>query len=1435
LNDLKQVARSLSLAQNGRKADVADRIKRYLQTGRDSRDNIRVMAISQIVQDAMYGRSLPAYESLYMQIRQAQFNNGTGSGNGSGGSSQGGLSHSNSSQDSLPRSQTNPRRPWLFFKENPFFVLKKLVTPNAGYCFKAPDTRGTCRVNFVLNEQDTELLKSSAKYKLYLLCGVYDKNKPSTDALIEFPQPLEIHFNGNLVKDNVKGLKNKPGTARPANLTPFISTPNHTNNLELVYAFTKQDYLIFCYLIEEVAPEKLLQKVLSNPHIAKQKTLHEFQNSEDDDIQEMSTILSLKCPLSFARFKYPTKSIACKHLPCFDALSFIYLQEQASTWTCPVCSIPVRVKDLAIDDYVMDIMKNTSDDVETVEIDLEGSWKPIYEDGDNHTRNYTPHPKTPTPALKKEDSASASIPVPASNSPIIISLDSDDEEEEVSQPTQQQEQHQQAPPSASVSESQEVELEAEPEAPQFSPPRLQRRPPPQIDTTDSSSPGASQHESGGGATSASSETFSVSTDQRQRQQQREQESGQYVRSSAIVESASDNPNNSTPTVVHRSMSNPQANFDQHSNQQQNPQLAGQSQTPSAAYNITSQGRKSPPQDSPTNQEDHSTSHHQPHIQPPPPPLSPPPPPQPPQPQQQNHQNYQQQVHTNQPQYAQVPTGVMGGLVGGGPQNQAHHQGKEITVPVNAEQIQHPLQRHNTSQESYHSPNLNSQRGQIAERNDDMRPHQFSLERSQEITPGTFDLNLELEKIEQERQKMLKDRERLQNEHDERVREQILQQYLTKEKSLGLKIQMVKERASMDQQQARQRQALQQSGAQEQHQQQSQAIQSIQRPGNGNRVNTAPVPPSHSQRFPSQSFTLPPIRPQNIVTQANSHQANYSSVPLPTPVQSGQQPNNNTSSQSPNSESDQFFSPISIPASTSPPIIRSTLMNPPMGNTAASSESPISTRPELARKPSEAKSAYEAEKDEIEQLKRTLAKASRSASENSSPKIAPAVPAHQRFDRLSTRIPGLPYREIRDSIGIYNGYVSGHGSTASVPHISSQGLPRANASVQQPAVQSQASPPPSTMTNLSTSQYTQTGQNLQQQQMRLQQYPPIAPAEQKRSVSNPDALNFQTTEQANLRESLSQYQQRNGLNRANTINNPQIHGNSAALDNIQRLTKNIASHVAKSSSSNNLGHRVETNTNTTDGSNGVSVSSRSSEKSQAPQTDSSQTSQLPQNSNLNSTDSAPKAPIVSTFNADKGQSLAAAAVADQQPNPHTSIPVPNWSANNLLRPHGTTQFSPSRFAPTQPLSENGQPQREEANTQSQEGTKGNAGMQGNLNINSQSSLPPNPALTGGLLGINVDPNSLLKKREENTKNQAAANSISSTTSSSPNSGVRPPIPNVFIPPKRPGLSDKKRVSSQQPDSQQSSKRPTIQRPDSNSHNDDVSASGVIDLTSDVEDD
>ena len=96
--------------------------------------------------------------------------------------------------------------------------------------------------------------------------------------------------------------------------------------------------------------------------------------AEDSDLVATSSILSLKCPLSTLRIDVPSRSNICSHNQCFDASSFLQLQEQAPTWTCPICNKIVTFENLQIDQYVDDILKSTPKSVDQVTIEPNGDW-----------------------------------------------------------------------------------------------------------------------------------------------------------------------------------------------------------------------------------------------------------------------------------------------------------------------------------------------------------------------------------------------------------------------------------------------------------------------------------------------------------------------------------------------------------------------------------------------------------------------------------------------------------------------------------------------------------------------------------------------------------------------------------------------------------------------------------------------------------------------------------------------------------------------------------------------------------------------------------------------------------------------------------------------------------------------------------------------------
>ncbi len=50
------------------------------------------------------------------------------------------------------------------------------------------------------------------------------------------------------------------------------------------------------------------------------------------------------------RLGIPVRATSCKHIQCFDATSYLQLQEQGPQWVCPICNQPAAFANLAVDE-----------------------------------------------------------------------------------------------------------------------------------------------------------------------------------------------------------------------------------------------------------------------------------------------------------------------------------------------------------------------------------------------------------------------------------------------------------------------------------------------------------------------------------------------------------------------------------------------------------------------------------------------------------------------------------------------------------------------------------------------------------------------------------------------------------------------------------------------------------------------------------------------------------------------------------------------------------------------------------------------------------------------------------------------------------------------------------------------------------------------------
>lgn len=98
-----------------------------------------------------------------------------------------------------------------------------------------------------------------------------------------------------------------------------------------------------------------------------------MKKANDPDIEVGSSVMSLKDPISTLRIKTPCRSTVCTHNQCFDAESFLQLQEQAPTWTCPICNKTIAYEGLAVDQYVEEILSKVRS-ADQVTIQPNGEW-----------------------------------------------------------------------------------------------------------------------------------------------------------------------------------------------------------------------------------------------------------------------------------------------------------------------------------------------------------------------------------------------------------------------------------------------------------------------------------------------------------------------------------------------------------------------------------------------------------------------------------------------------------------------------------------------------------------------------------------------------------------------------------------------------------------------------------------------------------------------------------------------------------------------------------------------------------------------------------------------------------------------------------------------------------------------------------------------------
>ncbi|KAI0453243.1 hypothetical protein F5B21DRAFT_289278 [Xylaria acuta] len=260
----------------------------------------------------------------------------------------------------------------LQFKPSPFYSIISRIG-DIRTCDPMNQHRNTIHLAMRVSEHpNLATLANDKSYRVMLFCAT---DNASVQDII-FPHQSEIKVNGGEIKANLRGLKGKPGTTRPVDITDSLrlKPANYNNNIEFTYALTNKKFFLAAYFCKSASVDELVTKIRGRK-IAQATVIQEMnKKANDPDVIATSTVLSLKCPLSYMRIRTPVRSVLCNHISCFDGSSYLQLQEQGPQWICPICNKSAPFENLAVDEYAKDILERTEESVEQVTIEPNGQW-----------------------------------------------------------------------------------------------------------------------------------------------------------------------------------------------------------------------------------------------------------------------------------------------------------------------------------------------------------------------------------------------------------------------------------------------------------------------------------------------------------------------------------------------------------------------------------------------------------------------------------------------------------------------------------------------------------------------------------------------------------------------------------------------------------------------------------------------------------------------------------------------------------------------------------------------------------------------------------------------------------------------------------------------------------------------------------------------------
>uniref|UniRef100_A0A1B6BXP9 SP-RING-type domain-containing protein n=1 Tax=Clastoptera arizonana TaxID=38151 RepID=A0A1B6BXP9_9HEMI len=347
---------------------------------------------------------------------------------------------------STPYNPPFPPHPNVKFKTLPFYdILDELICPSSLISQMPRSRMGEAIFSIYLTvEQATKIsfnrnLSPNGKYEYDVQVQVRFCNLDTTTEQDDFfPPGIVLKVNGrvcalpNAIPTNTPGVEPKR-PSRPVNVTQLMKiSPIVKNDFLISWTsdFTKT-YVISVNIVRKVTAKDLLCRLqkdkVKEANFTADFIRDKLKEDGDNDVATGVFTVSLVCPLGKKRIVTPCRPVTCSHFQCFDAFSYLEMNEVKPRWQCPVCYNPGLYQNLIIDSYFEEVLNSEKLPPDHTEVKLlnDGSWSVLTSADYSHRANSPSSLMNSTVVIDADDPG-----VSNDKNPVVILTLSDSDEED---------------------------------------------------------------------------------------------------------------------------------------------------------------------------------------------------------------------------------------------------------------------------------------------------------------------------------------------------------------------------------------------------------------------------------------------------------------------------------------------------------------------------------------------------------------------------------------------------------------------------------------------------------------------------------------------------------------------------------------------------------------------------------------------------------------------------------------------------------------------------------------------------------------------------------------------------------------------------------------------------------------------------------------------